>query len=248
MNNAHLFVIILFLVTAIEVFSQNTVQPSNRRNCSYVSRPIIDLGGGLVIGKAIKIASPRLNDAARRLAQNAIIKVKIEIDESGRVINAVAEGKVPVLLNLTEQAARKTKFSPTYIEGSPIKVKGQIVYRFYLGKPAISYSFEPVKYEPTPIDYKQLGLVKMFDGKLISAIEDLRAGKKLDSYPFIENGQAKIQLCITTKTPEIVERIKQTGFNVLEETQGNGLVGQIAVENLEKLADIEEIRRIFPEL
>jgi len=241
-----LLTILIFAVYG-NLFAQNQAQQVNRRNCSYIGRPIIDLAGGVVVGKAIKIAKPRLNDAAKRFSQNAVVSVKIEIDENGNVLAANAEGRIPILRNVSVQAARKTKFSPTLVEGVPIKIKGQIVYRFYQGKAHVSYSFEPVKYEPTPIDYDGIKLVRMFDSKIVSAIEDFREGKKMDAYSFVENGNAKIQLCMTTKKPEIVEKIKQTGFNLLEEAQGNGLVGQIPLGNLTKLADIEEIRFIVPE-
>lgn len=91
-------------------------------------------------------------------------------------------------------------------------------------------------------------ITRMFDSKIGEFIYKSRT-EKIENYGgFIENNQANIQICLFDKTPEIVEKIKQTGFILLEETQGNGLVGRIPVENLEKLADIEEIKRVIPEI
>ncbi len=242
-----LFIFSLFVLTD-GVFAQTSVQTNSRRDCSFIGRPIIDIGGGIIIGKAIKIRRPRLNEVAKRFAQNAVVNVKIEINENGKVISAKADGEIPILQNLSEQAARQTKFTPSSVNNIPIKVSGKIIYKFNQGKIAISYSFEPIENNPTPIDPDGFKFARMFDSKIVSAIYDFRAKKSLESYAFIKNDRANIQLCLMTKTPEIIEKFKQTGFELLEETKGNGLVGQISVENLEKLADIEEIHFIVPEM
>jgi Gram-negative bacterial TonB protein C-terminal len=240
--------IILFVVLSGGALGQSSVQTNSRRDCSFIARPIKDISGGVVNGKAFKISTPRLNETAKRFAQNTVVSVKIEIDENGKVIFAQAGNGNPLLQKLSEQAARKTSFSPTMVSGQAVKINGQIFYKFDQGKAAFSYRLEPVKYEPPPIPYDFLNRLKMFDSEIVSAIYDFRAKKSLASYAFIKNGRAAIQLCMSTKTPEILEKIKETGFELSEETNGNGLAGQIAVGNLEKLADIEEIRFITPEM
>lgn len=246
MKKTVLFLIILLFLSSTVISAQNSVQ-NKRRDCSFVGRPIIDIGGGVVNGIAVKIIRPRLNNTAKRFAQNAVVSVKIEISEKGEVVYAKATGAIPILFNPSEEAARRTKFSPTIVDGRSVKISGQITYKFYQGKAGVSYKLESVEHKSAPIDYEWLELRRIFDRNIVSAIEDSKEGKTLDSYEFIENKQARIQICLQTKTPDIVEKIKQTGFEILEETQGNGLAGKIAVENLIKLAGIDEIRFIVPE-
>lgn len=197
------------------------------------------------MGYAFKIAYPRLNETAKKFAQNEIVNVKIEVDEEGRVADAKSDSKIPILNNPFVLAAKQTRFSPSMVDGQAVKVKGQIIYKYYQGKAAFSYSFEPIEYRWTREDFE---LMQMIDSEIVGVIADQRVGKSLNSYAFISNGQANIQICMDKKKPEIVEKIKRTGFELSEETESNGLVGKIAVKNLKKLVDIEEIRFIVPEM
>lgn len=174
--------------------------------------------------------------------------VKIEIDESGKVISARTDTEDSILRNPLEKAAFQTKFTPSSAENSPIKITGQIIYEVRNGKTLISYSFDPVQYTPKPFSYDAFKRVRIFDSEILSVITNFGLGKSDGLVNFVKDGQANIQICLDTKTQEIVDKIKQTGFELLEETQSNGLVGRIAVGNLEKLTDIEEIRFVVPEI
>jgi len=58
------------------------------------------------------------------------VTVRVLIDESGSVIRACAvEGQI-CLLKASESAAYRSKFSPTLLEGKPVKVNGVIMYKF----------------------------------------------------------------------------------------------------------------------
>jgi len=56
---------------------------------------------------------------------------KIEIDETGKVLSAkdICQGP-PFLTEASIQAARNARFSPTLLNGQPIKVTGVIQYNF----------------------------------------------------------------------------------------------------------------------
>lgn len=60
-----------------------------------------------------------------------IIKVRIVVDVNGDVISAKADLGNPLLRVAAVQAARKTKFSPTLINGPPIFVVAFLEYKFY---------------------------------------------------------------------------------------------------------------------
>lgn len=246
MKNFYLALTILLFVSTLKVFSQISTQQPARQNCSFVSRPIIDIGSKVVIGKLTKIKLPRLDSSVRKFFQNTVVTVKIEVDENGKVTYAKAENCIANLQNILEESARNTIFNPTLVDGAPVKIEGQAIYKFTQRKIEFDAELDSSELKPAPIDYERLKFLRIFESEIITVIYNFRENKN-SFYPFINNGKAEIQICLQSKTPEIVEKIKQIGFEVLEETQGNGLAGQIAVMNLEKLAAIEEIRFIVPD-
>jgi protein TonB len=58
------------------------------------------------------------------------VDIQVTIDESGNVISAKAASGSPFLRNAAENAAWKARFSPTILNGTPVKVTGVIVYNF----------------------------------------------------------------------------------------------------------------------
>ncbi len=90
------------------------------------------INGGVVNGKARYLAKPIYPDAARDSHSEGIIQVDVLINETGNVISACAvETKQDVaLIEVSERAAYKSRFSPTTLDGRPVKVSGRIVYSF----------------------------------------------------------------------------------------------------------------------
>jgi protein TonB len=56
--------------------------------------------------------------------------VQVLIDEQGNVSAAHAVDGHPLLQSVCVAAAREAKFSPTLLEGEPVKVTGVIQYNF----------------------------------------------------------------------------------------------------------------------
>lgn len=85
--------------------------------------------GGIVNKKALSIPTPKLNPDFM-IEREISVVVNVLIDESGKVIRALTSKDVhPVLRGAFEAAARQATFPPTFIDGSPIRVKGVIVYK-----------------------------------------------------------------------------------------------------------------------
>ncbi len=82
-------------------------------------------------GKALSLPKPEYpgNAADRRLT--GMVVVKVEIDETGSVIGArdMCQGP-PFLSEAAVAAAWRARFSPTTIDGQPVKVRGIIQYNF----------------------------------------------------------------------------------------------------------------------
>jgi protein TonB len=91
---------------------------------------VITRSGGVMNGKAINLVKPSYPPAARAMNVKGAVTVQVLIDEKGNVLSAAAASGHPLLRTAAEQAARQTKFSPTYLTGQPIRVTGVIVYNF----------------------------------------------------------------------------------------------------------------------
>jgi hypothetical protein len=63
---------------------------------------------------------------------SGIVSVAVVLDESGKVISAIATSGPTMLRDVAVQAALKARFSPTKLSGQPVKVAGLINYKFAL--------------------------------------------------------------------------------------------------------------------
>ncbi len=98
-------------------------------------RPILKpVSGGVLNGTAISLPSPSYPDAARRLRMAGLVSVEVVVDETGKVISAVATTGPAVLRDVAVQAAMRARFSPTKLSGQPVKVSGVINYKFALAQ------------------------------------------------------------------------------------------------------------------
>lgn len=106
------------------------------------------INGGVLNGKAISLPKPPFPAEAKAAGVQGMVSVAVVIDEGGNVISAEAikpkeagtELSVETadawaaLWAAAEQSAMDAKFSPTLLNGTPVKVKGTIVYNFSSGK------------------------------------------------------------------------------------------------------------------
>jgi TonB family protein len=88
------------------------------------------LSGGVLNGKATKLVKPAYPEAAKVVKAGGAVNVQVTIDEAGNIISASAVSGHPLLRAASEEAARASTFSPTLLQGVPVKVTGIIVYNF----------------------------------------------------------------------------------------------------------------------
>ncbi|MGC2238967.1 MAG: TonB family protein [Pyrinomonadaceae bacterium] len=88
------------------------------------------ISGGVLNSKAKNLAKPVYPEAARAVKASGAVNVQVTIDEQGNVISASAVSGHPLLRKASEDAARASKFSPTMLEGVPVKVTGIVIYNF----------------------------------------------------------------------------------------------------------------------
>ena len=92
--------------------------------------PRAPISGGILNGRARKLAKPKYPDAARAARISGTVEVRVLIDETGKVISARAISGPPELRQASEDAAWASEFAPVTLAGQPVKVTGVIVYNF----------------------------------------------------------------------------------------------------------------------
>jgi protein TonB len=102
---------------------------------SPAPRPILKpVSGGVLNGIALSLPSPAYPETARRLRTAGVVTVEVVVDETGKVISAVATSGPSLLRDVAVQAASRARFSPTKLSGQPVKVSGLINYKFALSQ------------------------------------------------------------------------------------------------------------------
>jgi TonB family protein len=94
------------------------------------SEPKARVMGGILNGKAVVRPLPSYPAEARAAGASGEVRVKIYVDESGKVIWARAVEGHQLLHAAAEDAARRTSFQPMTVSGKPEKVMGFLLYRF----------------------------------------------------------------------------------------------------------------------
>ena len=90
------------------------------------------LPSSLLMSKVISLPQPPYPPMAKQIGVHGAVPVQILIDESGRVIAALAVSGSPMLTTAAKEAAMRARFTPTLLSGTPVKVQGTIVYNFVL--------------------------------------------------------------------------------------------------------------------
>ena len=89
------------------------------------------VNGGILNGKALVLMTPAYPTMSAS-HPSGTVQVQVLIDENGHVLTATAlKGKMPIEFDrAAENAARQSRFTPTFLEGKPVKVNGMIIYNF----------------------------------------------------------------------------------------------------------------------
>ena len=88
------------------------------------------VSAGVLNGKAISLPKPPYPPIAKQANASGTVVVQVLVDEEGNVVTARAVSGHPLLQAASVAAARGAKFSPTKLNGKPVKVSGVITYTF----------------------------------------------------------------------------------------------------------------------
>ena len=233
------------------------------------------ISGGVINGKAIVLIKPTYPPAARAVRANGAVNVQITIDESGNVISASAVSGHPLLRQAAEQAAKQSKFMPIMLSGQPIKVTGIIVYNFVNPQDAgnINVSVGNMNFSGNNVEtkdeqklpitpemkaeterrekeakYRQM-IADKFHFWVFALVERWQKGETAltaNDAKFVKDSKADVQIWLTAKSPEAIEKLKNLGFSIVDDKNAKFIVGRIAVEKLVNLAEIAEVQYVLP--
>ena len=119
-----------------ETDSSTSIKPpmENSDNAPPVTstQRIKPISGGVLNGKAVSLPKPHYPPIARAARASGTVVVQVIIDEEGKVISARAISGHALLQASAVEAAYRAKFTPTRLEGQPVKVTGTLTYNFVL--------------------------------------------------------------------------------------------------------------------
>lgn len=86
----------------------------------------------LLNSQAISLPKPPYPPMAKLTHVSGTVSVQVLLDETGKVISARAVAGHPTLTHAAVEAAYQARFTPTVLNGTPVKVSGLITYNFIL--------------------------------------------------------------------------------------------------------------------
>ena len=111
-----------------------TVTTGERLPCGSLSggSHLNTISGGLLNAKAVSKPQPDYPPIAKAARAQGTVTVRIVVAEDGCVNSARAVSGHPLLQQSAVRAAEQAKFAPTYLQGQPMIVEGDLTYNFVL--------------------------------------------------------------------------------------------------------------------
>jgi protein TonB len=86
----------------------------------------------LINSRALVLPKPPYPSLARQIRLQGTVVIQVLIDERGNVLSAKPVSGHPMLIPEAQRAALQARFSPTTLNGVPVKVSGMISYTFQM--------------------------------------------------------------------------------------------------------------------
>jgi protein TonB len=86
----------------------------------------------VLISKAVSLPQPPYPSMAKQIHLQGPVNVQILVSEEGKVLSAQVVSGNPMLSSAAKDAALRARFTPTVLNGQPVKVQGVITYNFVL--------------------------------------------------------------------------------------------------------------------
>ena len=147
---------------------------------------VIRKSGGVLQGSAIKRVEPVYPPLAKAAQVSGSVVVEMTVDETGNVVSTRAISGHPLLKDSAITAAREWVFTPTELQGVPVKVIGTITFNFTLDNAEQIAALEAkVRANPDSAEaLKQLADAYSYSLRYEEAVSTYRAAIKIkEDYP-----------------------------------------------------------------
>jgi len=102
-----------------------------------------------------------------------------------------------------------------------------------------------------PVDQRSIALTQKLHRSVFAVVERIKKKDPLtaaDEAGFIHNGRAEVQVWLTEKSDAALAKLKELGFEVVLDAKNSKLiVGRIAIDKLEALADLKFVKYVAPQ-
>jgi Ca-activated chloride channel homolog len=212
------------------------------------------VSGGVLNGKTVSKPQPAYPPIAKAARAQGTVAVQIVVDEAGRVVSARAVSGHPLLQQAAVAAAQQSRFTPTLMSGQPVKVSGVITYSFALagGAPKVTSTLGGAATAQAGSEeaWRQRLHAKLHPlvASVVVRLRDKNATPGAEEATFIREGKAELRIRLSEKTPAVLARLKQLGFELILDPQTSRLVvGRLPVEKLAALLDVEAVLYVSPQ-
>lgn len=86
----------------------------------------------LINSQALVLPKPPYPSLARQIRLQGTVVIQVLIDENGKVLSAKPVSGHPLFIPEAQRAAMQARFSPTTLNGVPVKISGMISYNFQM--------------------------------------------------------------------------------------------------------------------
>ena len=84
---------------------------------------------------------------------------------------------------------------------------------------------------------------------VVIRLRDKETSRTTDESRFVRDGKAEVQVWMTEKSAEAMTKLKELGFEVvLDQKNSSLIIGRLAIEKLEALADLKFVRYVSPQM
>jgi protein TonB len=97
-----------------------------------VKPPTKTVPSTVLISKVISLPQPTYPAIAKQTRTQGPVNIQILVDEQGKVISAQVVSGNPMLNTAAREAAMRARFTPTILNGVPVKIQGVITYNFVM--------------------------------------------------------------------------------------------------------------------
>jgi TonB family protein len=107
--------------------AQDPANPAQAKNPVRVPTSVM-------LGRFDRKVMPVYPDEAMAKGIQGDVRFNIEVDETGKIVSAQATGGDPLLVAASKEALEKSTFHPYVVNGTPVRVRAELGFRFAVEK------------------------------------------------------------------------------------------------------------------